>query len=115
MSRPAAFMAYLAIWILSLAGVNAAQSCTIKATGGDDGPAFQALVHNASCSTITVPKGTTLSIHTKMNMTGLLNKHIVYYAYRKHASYSYTTLVDSRNGPIHKRHFALGFGQFGDK
>jgi galacturan 1,4-alpha-galacturonidase len=58
-------------------------SCTLSTSGGDDGPAFVAAALSSSCPTVTVPVGTTLSIATKMNMTGLSNKHIVG---RPHAS-----------------------------
>ncbi|KAK7458722.1 hypothetical protein VKT23_009722 [Stygiomarasmius scandens] len=50
-------------------------SCTIKASGGDDGPALVAAVK--SCKTVTIPCGTTLSIQSAMDMTGLKNVDIV--------------------------------------
>ena len=50
-------------------------SCTVFATGGDDGPAFLNAVK--TCSTTIIPSGTTLSIGSNLNMTGLSNKHIV--------------------------------------
>jgi len=50
-------------------------SCTVTASGGDDGPAFVDAVQR--CGTVTIPAETTLSIATKMDMTGLINKNIV--------------------------------------
>ncbi|OAX40216.1 glycoside hydrolase family 28 protein [Rhizopogon vinicolor AM-OR11-026] len=49
-------------------------SCTVTASGGDDGPAFVNAVQG--CDTVTIPSETTLSIATRMNMTGLNNKNI---------------------------------------
>ncbi|KAJ8583841.1 pectin lyase-like protein [Rhizopogon salebrosus TDB-379] len=49
-------------------------SCTVTASGGDDGPAFVDAVQR--CGTVTIPAETTLSIATRMNMTGLINKNI---------------------------------------
>jgi galacturan 1,4-alpha-galacturonidase len=50
-------------------------SCTVTASGGDDGPAFIDAVQR--CDTVKIPFETTLSIATKMDMTGLNNKNIV--------------------------------------
>jgi galacturan 1,4-alpha-galacturonidase len=50
-------------------------SCTVTASGGDDGPAFVDAVQR--CDSVTIPRETTLSIATRMNMTGLKNKNIV--------------------------------------
>ncbi|KAJ8697043.1 hypothetical protein PTI98_006852 [Pleurotus ostreatus] len=52
----------------------AAVPCTLQATGGDDAP--QLLSAMQSCSVVTVPKGVTLSVGTRLNMTGLSNKHL---------------------------------------
>ena len=49
--------------------------CTLSASGDDDGPAFAAAVR--SCDTTVVPAGTTLSVGSALNLTGLTNKHIV--------------------------------------
>ncbi|KAG2137342.1 glycoside hydrolase family 28 protein [Suillus cothurnatus] len=49
-------------------------SCTVTASGGDDGPAFVDAVQR--CDSVTIPRETTLSIATRMNMTGLKNKNI---------------------------------------
>ncbi|PPQ67956.1 hypothetical protein CVT26_005836 [Gymnopilus dilepis] len=49
-------------------------SCTLKATGHDDAPQF--LEAAKACSTVTIPKSTTLNIQTRMNMTGLRDVHI---------------------------------------
>ncbi|KDQ56478.1 glycoside hydrolase family 28 protein [Jaapia argillacea MUCL 33604] len=60
---------------LALGAVGAvASSCTLSASGGDDGPAFVAAVQ--SCDTVIIPQSTTLNVSTPMNMTGLSNKHI---------------------------------------
>ena len=56
---------------------RAASACTLQASGGDDAPAFLDAVADASCPTVTIPAGTTLSIRSNMNMTGTTNKHIV--------------------------------------
>ncbi|KAH9485603.1 Exopolygalacturonase [Psilocybe cubensis] len=49
-------------------------SCTLSASGGDDAPNFLKAVN--ACPTVTIPKSTTLNIETRLNMTGLRNKHI---------------------------------------
>lgn len=50
-------------------------TCTLAASGGDDAPAFVKAVR--TCDTVIVPKDTTISIGTRVNMTGVSNKHIV--------------------------------------
>ncbi|KAF9529744.1 glycoside hydrolase family 28 protein [Crepidotus variabilis] len=52
----------------------AASNCTLLASGGDDGPSLLKAVQ--SCSTITIPKSTTLNIESRLNMTGVADKHI---------------------------------------
>ena len=52
-----------------------AKQCTLTASGGDDAPHFLKAVE--ACPTVTIPKFTTLNIQTRMNMTGLRNRHIV--------------------------------------
>ena len=52
-------------------------SCTLTASGSDDAPAFLAAAASSNCPTVTIPSGTTLSIQSKLNMTGISNKHIV--------------------------------------
>jgi galacturan 1,4-alpha-galacturonidase len=49
--------------------------CTVTASGGDDGPTFVDAVQR--CDSVTIPRETTLSIATRMDMTGLKNKNIV--------------------------------------
>ncbi|KAJ7644451.1 pectin lyase fold/virulence factor [Roridomyces roridus] len=51
-------------------------SCTLTAAGSgkDDSPAFISAMQ--SCSTVVVPTGTTLNISTRLNTTGLSNKHL---------------------------------------
>lgn len=49
--------------------------CSLTASGGDDSPQLLAAVK--ACPTVTIPKATTLNIATRLNMTGLTNKHIV--------------------------------------
>jgi hypothetical protein len=65
--------------LLALSGLHAAlaQSCTLAALGSgkDDSPQF--LTAMQACSTVVVPAGTTLNISTRLNMTGLSNKHLV--------------------------------------
>ncbi|KAF8070387.1 glycoside hydrolase family 28 protein [Lyophyllum atratum] len=53
---------------------SAATSCTLRASGGDDAPQFLSAVK--ACSTVRIPKTTTLNIETRLNMTGLSNKRI---------------------------------------
>ncbi|KAF5320945.1 hypothetical protein D9619_001625 [Psilocybe cf. subviscida] len=53
-----------------------ADPCTITASGGDDAPNFLKVVHSSSCPIVTIPASTTLNIQTRMNMTGLTDKHI---------------------------------------
>ncbi|KAI0352041.1 glycoside hydrolase family 28 protein [Trametes cingulata] len=55
---------------------RASGTCTLTASGSDDAPAFLKAAADSSCTTVTIPSGTTLSIQSKMNMTGLANKHI---------------------------------------
>lgn len=51
-------------------------SCTLAASpSGDDAPQFLKAVKE--CATVTIPKSTTLTIATRLNMTGLVDKHIV--------------------------------------
>lgn len=50
-------------------------SCTLKASGGDDASAFLNAVNH--CSTVVIPEQTTLNISTRLNMTGIRDKHIV--------------------------------------
>lgn len=53
-----------------------AASCTLTASpSGDDAPQFLAAV--SSCATVVIPKGTTLNIATRLNMTSLSGTHIV--------------------------------------
>ena len=56
---------------------RASNVCTLSSSGGDDAPAFLKAAGDPSCATVLVPATTTLNIETKMNMTGLSNKHIV--------------------------------------
>ncbi|PPQ71826.1 hypothetical protein CVT24_006951 [Panaeolus cyanescens] len=51
-----------------------AVDCTVTASGGDDAPKFLAAVKG--CATTKIPKGTTLNIATRLDMTGLRDKHI---------------------------------------
>ncbi|KAH9940716.1 glycoside hydrolase family 28 protein [Epithele typhae] len=44
-------------------------SCSLTASGGDDAPAFLSAMAGSACPEVTVPSGTTLSIHTS-------NKHL---------------------------------------
>ncbi|TBU26735.1 pectin lyase fold/virulence factor [Dichomitus squalens] len=55
---------------------RASGACTLEASGSDDAPAILAAAADTSCPTVTIPSGTTLSIQSKLNMTGLSNKHI---------------------------------------
>ncbi|TCD69408.1 hypothetical protein EIP91_007755 [Steccherinum ochraceum] len=55
---------------------RASSACTLSASGKDDAPAFLKAVSDPSCATVVVPAKTTLNIETRMNMTGLSNKHI---------------------------------------
>lgn len=54
--------------------------CTLTASGGDDAPQF--LKAAKDCLTVTIPKKTTLNIETRLNMTGLRDKHIVSFGER---------------------------------
>jgi galacturan 1,4-alpha-galacturonidase len=51
-------------------------SCTLAALGSgkDDSPQF--LTAMQACSTVVIPTGTTLNISTRLNTTGLSNKHL---------------------------------------
>jgi galacturan 1,4-alpha-galacturonidase len=52
----------------------AAVSCTLTASGNDDAPQFLTAIE--ACPTVTIPKTTTLNVETRLNMTGLSDKHI---------------------------------------
>lgn len=75
------FLTALGVFFLPLVQCSGAPqnansaSCTITTSGGDDGPAFVDAVQR--CDTVTIPAETTLSIATRMDMTGLNNKNIV--------------------------------------
>ncbi|KAF5354908.1 hypothetical protein D9756_005522 [Leucocoprinus leucothites] len=60
--------------LVAVGTVTAQSRCTLAASGGDDAPALLRAVR--SCTTTTIPKGTTLNIGTRMNMTGLTDKRI---------------------------------------
>ena len=65
---------------LALAGLTPVASratCTLNASGGDDGPAFVSAVLNTSCSTVEIPSGTTLNISSPLDMTGAQDTQIV--------------------------------------
>lgn len=68
----ATFMA--ARFSLALSNISTPSACELHASGGDDAPQFLAVVQ--SCSTVVIPKATTLNIETRLNMTGLNNKNI---------------------------------------
>ncbi|KAJ8481607.1 hypothetical protein ONZ45_g15258 [Pleurotus djamor] len=60
--------------LLLVTAALAAVPCTLQASGGDDAPQFLSAVK--ACQTVLIPKGTTLSIGSRLDMTGLSNKHI---------------------------------------
>lgn len=49
--------------------------CILYASGADDAPYFVRAMEE--CATVNIPKSTTLNIETRLNMTGLRDKHIV--------------------------------------
>lgn len=49
--------------------------CAVTASGGDDAPHFLHAVK--SCRKVVIPKKTTLNIASRLNMTGVVDKHIV--------------------------------------
>ena len=63
---------------------SAAGTCTLSAGGSDDAPAFLKAAADPSCSTVVIPQSTTLNIASRLNMTGLSNKHIVSLAVTTH-------------------------------
>ncbi|KAF9460727.1 glycoside hydrolase family 28 protein [Collybia nuda] len=67
---------FLTLLLLGLGAsfVQAQASCSLTASGGDDSPQFLNAIR--SCSTVSIPKTTILNIATRLNMTGLTNKHI---------------------------------------
>ncbi|CAL1711768.1 unnamed protein product [Somion occarium] len=72
-----AAFALLAVHCLHVVATPLASGiCTVSASGSDDAPAFLKAVMDPSCSSIVIPSSTTLNIASRMNMTGLLNKHI---------------------------------------
>ncbi|KAF7798867.1 hypothetical protein EIP86_010095 [Pleurotus ostreatoroseus] len=71
-----AFLQLIPLALFVTPATAASSTCTLHASGSDDAPAFLAAAKNASCSTVSIPKGTTLNIETKMDMTELQNKHI---------------------------------------
>ncbi|KAF5392805.1 hypothetical protein D9757_000921 [Collybiopsis confluens] len=72
------FVPFLAVLAVSKASIISSDSsdasCTLTASGGDDAPQF--LAATTSCSTVTIPAGTTLNIETRLNMTGRSNLNI---------------------------------------
>jgi galacturan 1,4-alpha-galacturonidase len=68
-----------AVVIAAAAAVSerATTPCTLTAAGAgkDDAPSLVSAMQ--SCATVTVAAGTTLNISSKMNMTGLSNRHLV--------------------------------------
>lgn len=56
-------------------------TCPVTALGHgrDDASRFASTVKSPFCQTIEIPEHTTLNISTKMDLTGLKNKHIVSY------------------------------------
>ena len=72
-----AFLQLIPLALFVTPAAAASSTCTLHASGSDDAPAFLAAAKNASCATVSIPKGTTLNIETKMDMTELQNKHIV--------------------------------------
>ncbi len=69
------------LWSASLASAatNVQRTCTLKARGAgkDDSPTFVSTVRDAACSTVVIPQHTTLNLSTKVDLTGVENKHIV--------------------------------------
>jgi galacturan 1,4-alpha-galacturonidase len=51
-------------------------TCTLKSSGGDDGPAFAAAILSRQCPTVRISAGTTLTIASPLNTTAVYNKHI---------------------------------------
>ncbi|PFH52184.1 glycoside hydrolase family 28 protein [Amanita thiersii Skay4041] len=66
----------LAFWtsLVLSSGKGSDASCNVISSGGDDAPHLLNAVRN--CETIVIPKSTTLSIRTRLNMTGLADRHI---------------------------------------
>ncbi|KAJ7593776.1 glycoside hydrolase family 28 protein [Mycena floridula] len=63
------------LWILSAYATSGEQKlCTLTASGGDDAPQFLKAVK--ACATVTIPTSTTLTIATRLNTTGLHDKHL---------------------------------------
>lgn len=55
-------------------------ACTLAASGGDDGPAF--ITAAQTCDTVVIPANTTLNIASPMNMTDVVNTHVVRFMIR---------------------------------
>jgi galacturan 1,4-alpha-galacturonidase len=72
-SRPLLFLAGIGV-ACARELAPAATTCTLAASGGDDGPSFVNAIN--TCDTIVVPQTTTLNIASRMNTTGVANKHI---------------------------------------
>ena len=75
--------------------------CILTTSGGDDAPQFLKAVK--ACSTVTIPKSTTLNIATRLDMTGLRNKHIVSLVYELwlNVFFILSFVESSRNCQIH--------------
>ncbi|TFK44960.1 glycoside hydrolase family 28 protein [Crucibulum laeve] len=67
-------MRFTSTFLALLDAATSKASCTLTASGGDDSPQFLSAVK--ACQTVTIPKSTTLNIATRLNMTGLSDKHI---------------------------------------
>ncbi|KAL8283599.1 hypothetical protein RQP46_005394 [Phenoliferia psychrophenolica] len=82
-----AFLSFKTLFLLALAitpqasasWLNIAEltgTCTLAASGKDDGPAFALALSSSKCKSVIVPKHVTLSIRSPLNTTRTYNKHI---------------------------------------
>ncbi|KAL0563204.1 hypothetical protein V5O48_018871 [Marasmius crinis-equi] len=62
------------VCLLPLSALAQTPACTLTASTGDDSPKFTQV--GKTCSVVTIPKGTTLNLATKLDMTGLSGVHI---------------------------------------
>ncbi|KAH8103465.1 glycoside hydrolase family 28 protein [Cristinia sonorae] len=63
--------------LASNSGPSNNKICSLTASGSDDAPAFLRAIQDTSCSTVLIPATTILDIKTRMNMTGVSDKHII--------------------------------------
>lgn len=69
------FVSLISSFCLHVSAFHEARTCELSHSDGAD--AFEQAARNPDCDTILIGPSTTLNITTKLNLTGISNKHIV--------------------------------------